>query len=38
MSKTSDRRINFDFMDNELTIGAMIQYACKKPLSVYNLI
>ena len=28
----------FDFMDNELTTGAMIKNTCKKPLSMYNLL
>ena len=28
----------FYFMDNELTVGAMIQCTCKKPLSMYNLL
>ena len=38
MDRTSDHRFYFDFMDNELTVGAVIQYTCKKPLSMYNLI
>ena len=28
----------FYFMDNELTVDAMFQCTCKKPLSMYNLL